>query len=72
MRKFLLCLSALIVIVQTLSYAQNPTNFNDAGLGSDLKSIIYKEFVLFVLCMDQGLDYALEKRGSLYNEIDIP
>jgi hypothetical protein len=38
--------------------------FNGAGLTSDLQTMIYKEFVLFILCIDQGLDYALEKSGE--------
>lgn len=38
--------------------------FNDAGLASDLRDMIYKKFVLFILCMDHGLDYALEKSGE--------
>ena len=55
----------------TWTYAENLFDwliathyFDDARTSSDLQKMLYKEFVLFVLCMDQGLDYALENYGE--------
>jgi len=41
------------------------TNFFDTvRLTTDPQKVIYREFVLFVLCIDRGLNYALEKSGE--------
>jgi hypothetical protein len=41
------------------------TNFFDTvRLTADPQKVIYREFVLFVLCIGHGLNYALEKSGE--------
>ncbi|SLM18038.1 exported hypothetical protein [uncultured spirochete] len=41
------------------------TNYLDVvRLTADPQKVIYREFVLFVLCIGHGLDYALEKSGE--------